>query len=145
MKCIGYGACKIRARQRRGSNDRQGNPCQHEFDPISHKYVLGACYRPEGPLPKDQEDLMNMKTPLQLVLSPDIEETLKSFLENRLGILVEVSEKVPTGEVWLVSCVSGVVGKITNINTEAETYDLALKKPLEHVTVTLTPDKEDKP
>jgi hypothetical protein len=88
-----------------------------------------------------------MKTPLplQLMSSPDTEDSLKSFLGSRLGLQVGVSEEVPSGEVWLVSCFSGVIGKITNINTEAETYDLALKEPLEHVIVTLPSDKEEKP
>ena len=77
---------------------------------------------------------------------PEIQLPEKVFVERFLGFPVIVSEKVPHGEVWLVSPLNGemIIGKIKNIDTEKMTYELVTMRPVEHVTITLPPDKEEK-
>lgn len=75
---------------------------------------------------------------------------VRCLLGNVLGFSVYADESVPEDELWIMSGLDEEepIAKITNIKYKDDdqylTYEAKFKKPLKHVSLTLTPEKEGK-
>jgi hypothetical protein len=73
---------------------------------------------------------------------------LQRFLCNTLGLYLQPGMKsVPENELWVMGDDGGLdpISRITDIKMEGTyiSYSMKLKKPLEHISLTLTAEKEE--